>query len=104
MASLPTMSRQAPDTLPTKSDLIEEIEEKRRESRGKNGRFTPPTLKEVTEYMDAQGYELDPERFMAFYESKGWMVGKNKMKDWKAAARGWWSRNKPKKSEEINWS
>ena len=40
------------------------------------------------------GYNVDAERFVDFYRSKGWLVGKNKMKDWKAAVRSWHSRNK----------
>lgn len=64
------------------------------ESRGK--RFKPPTLEEVKAYCIERNNGIDPERFIDFYESKGWMVGKNKMKDWKAAVRSWESRNKKK--------
>ena len=56
-------------------------------NRGK--RFTPPTLVEVKAYCLARNNTVDPEAFIDFYESKGWMVGKNKMKDWKAAVRTW---------------
>ena len=56
-------------------------------------RFAPPSLEEVKEYCRESGYNIDAERFVAFYESKGWMVGKNKMKDWKAAVRGWKKRD-----------
>ena len=56
-------------------------------------RFTPPTLEEVRAYCAERGSNVDPERFIDFYSSKGWMVGKNKMKDWKAAIRGWESRS-----------
>lgn len=52
-------------------------------------RFTPPTPEQVKEYCVDKGYDIDCERFVDFYESKGWMVGKNKMKDWKAAVRTW---------------
>lgn len=52
-------------------------------------RFTPPTLVQVKEYCAEKGYGIDCERFIDFYESKGWMIGKNKMKDWKAAVRTW---------------
>ena len=57
-------------------------------------RFTPPTLEEVKAYCKERGNSVDPERFIDFYSSKGWMVGKNKMKDWQAAVRGWESRDK----------
>lgn len=59
-------------------------------------RFTPPLLSEVYEYMGsyAQGKgetisEQEPEKFVNFYSSKNWLVGKGKMKDWKASARNW---------------
>ena len=53
-------------------------------------RFKPPTVSEVKEYAEKNKYSaVDAERFCDFYESKGWMVGKNKMKDWKAAVRNW---------------
>ena len=51
--------------------------------------FKAPTL----EQLKAEFPNLDAQRFHDFYSSKGWMVGKNKMKDWKAAARNWLSRN-----------
>lgn len=57
-------------------------------------RFSPPTVAEVQSYCQEKGYTVDADRFVSFYESKGWYVGKNKMKDWKAAVRGWASRDK----------
>jgi len=54
-----------------------------------NGRFTPPTLNEVRDYIQEKGYSVDPERFHNFYESKNWMVGKNKMKKWTCAVANW---------------
>lgn len=53
------------------------------------GRFTPPTPAEVQAYVAEKGYTIDAFKFCDFYESKGWFVGKNKMKDWKAAVRNW---------------
>lgn len=51
--------------------------------------FQPPTVDEVREYCKERGNDVAPETFVDFYESKGWMVGKTKMKDWKAAVRTW---------------
>lgn len=51
--------------------------------------FTPPTVEEVREYCRSRNNNVDPEQFYDFYESKGWMIGKNRMKDWKAAVRTW---------------
>lgn len=58
-------------------------------SKEKAPRFLPPTREEVQTYCQEKGYVVDAERFIDFYESKGWFVGKNKMKDWKAAVRNW---------------
>lgn len=67
----------------------------------KEGRFTPPTLSEVQEYIKEKGYHIDAESFIDFYASKGWMVGKNKMKDWKAAVRTWEKRNVGNSKERM---
>lgn len=52
-------------------------------------RFVPPTVYEVAMYCRERGNHVDPQRFVDYYTSNGWMVGKNKMKDWKAAVRTW---------------
>lgn len=51
--------------------------------------FVPPTVEMVREYCIERGNGIDAEEFVDFYSSKGWMIGKNKMKDWKAAVRTW---------------
>ena len=56
---------------------------------GKPSHFTPPTKTQFTEYMIEKSYRFDPDIFLDHYQSNNWMVGKNKMKDWKAAARNW---------------
>lgn len=61
-------------------------------------RFTPPTATEVREYAAEKGYHLDAEAFVDFYESKGWKVGNQSMKDWKAAVRNWIRRDKDRKT------
>lgn len=58
--------------------------------RGKNTkRFTPPTPEEVKKYCEERGNNVDAGRFVDFYTAKNWLIGKNKMKDWKAAVRTW---------------
>lgn len=52
-------------------------------------RFTPPTIEEVRAYCEERGNNVDAEKFIDFYTSNGWKVGKNSMKDWKAAVRTW---------------
>jgi hypothetical protein len=61
----------------------------------KSKRFVPPTVEEVKAYCLERGNCVDPQRFVDYYSSNGWMVGKNKMKDWKAAVRTWEQREKP---------
>ena len=51
--------------------------------------FVKPTLTEVIDYCNATQANIDPQDFMDFYESKGWMVGRNKMKCWKSCVRRW---------------
>lgn len=65
----------------------------------------PPKLEDVTRYCLERGNGIDPNAFISFYESKGWMVGKNKMKSWKAAIHTWENKRGFKfveKKEETN--
>ena len=64
-------------------------------------RFKKPSLEEVKEYCLERNNGIDAEQFIDFYESKGWLVGKTKMKDWKACIRTWERNHKPTKEEII---
>lgn len=88
---VPTVSRQTPDSVDTKSVLLEEkrVEESRREKKTPTRRFTPPSLQEVTDYCNERGNSVGPQAFLDHYEANGWMRGKNKIKDWKACVRTW---------------
>ena len=72
-------------------DKRQKTEDKRQKTEDKSviraKRFTPPTLAEVQSYVAERHSPVDPQGFIDFYESKGWMVGKTPMKDWKAACR-----------------
>ncbi len=58
--------------------------------------FHPPSLEDVQKYITETGLvQVNAQHFIDFYESKGWFVGKNKMRDWKAAVRTWARRDKP---------
>lgn len=52
-------------------------------------RFAPPSVSEVREYCRERGNTVNPDAFVNFYQSKGWKVGSQPMKDWKAAVRTW---------------
>jgi len=57
-----------------------------------SARFVPPTLEEVRAYCKERHYgtlDVSPQRFIDYYTSNGWKVGRNPMKDWKAAVRNW---------------
>lgn len=55
----------------------------------KNTTFKTPSLEEVKAYCDERQNSVDPQRFVDYYSANGWMVGRNHMKDWKAAVRTW---------------
>lgn len=65
--------------------------------------FIKPTIKEISEYCRERKNNISAEQFYDFYESKGWFVGKSKMKDWKSAVRTWernnFSKEQPKKKK-----
>nr|DAH24410.1 MAG TPA: Ftsk gamma domain [Caudoviricetes sp.] len=65
-------------------------------------RFTPPTVEEVQAYCREKNYTFEPDAFVAFYESNGWKVGKNPMKNWKAACRTWQQREKERHTRMAN--
>lgn len=64
-------------------------------------RFTPPTMGEVSDYCKERGSIVDAQRWFDYYTSNGWMVGKNHMKDWKAAIRTWERGNSAKPSGNV---
>ena len=82
------------------------------EERGEKARFRAPSPAEVDEYarsyaaskdLDLDSTDFDPERFVDFYAQKGWMVGRTRMKDWRASVRNWVRTSKPKEGKrEVN--
>lgn len=96
-----TGKRHSNDILTT---TIEEKEEgkklKKEDTNVSKKKFVPPTVDEVRAYCQERGNKVDPQTFVDFYESKGWMVGRNRMKDWKAAVRTWEKNSKQEKGSE----
>lgn len=78
-----------------KSKVNNKEKEKEKE---KPKRFLPPSLDEVENYISEKGYSVDAEAFIAFYTAKNWFIGKNKMKDWRAAIVTWQKRENNKKT------
>lgn len=66
----------------------------------KDGRFRKPTAAEVREYCRERGNKIDAEYFVDYYETRGWLIGKSRMKDWKAAVRTWERYEKKDKPKE----
>lgn len=66
-----------------------------------NKRFTPPSATEVADYIREKGFKIDADAFIDFYSSKGWKVGNQPMKDWKACVRTW-ARREPGKIREYH--
>lgn len=87
-----TKLKQSKNEAKTKRDRDRDrinIETKVSNGANKSTRFVPPSLIDVQEYIQKNNYLVDASTFIDFYTSKGWMVGSNKMKDWKAAVRTW---------------
>lgn len=111
----PTGDRQLTDRRPTGDRQATDIynngdKVKTMDNNGERGvkrpRFSPPSVQDVEAYCKERGYAIDAQRFVDFYQSKGWMVGKSPMKDWKAAVRSWASRHEKEDRHVTNddWS
>lgn len=72
-----------------KNDKNDKNVKKEEGGKGTSLRFVPPSLQEIQDYCLERKNQISPQGFFDFYESKGWMIGKNRMKDWKAAVRTW---------------
>lgn len=87
VSMLDTQVRLGKDSIELDKDSIEVVEVS--EEKPKVKRFIPPTLEQVQEYCKSRNNNVDAEHFVDYYTANGWLVGKNKMKDWKAAVRTW---------------
>lgn len=99
--ALPNRYKSVTNNNESKSIEIDKEIDIKKESIKKDERFTPPTLEEVVAYITEKGYEVDAESFVNFYESKGWYVGKNKMKSWKAALANWNARQRQETKGDL---
>lgn len=59
-----------------------------------NKQFKAPSVDEVAAYCESRGNGIKPEAFVDYYEARGWMIGKHKMKSWQSAVRTWENRRK----------
>lgn len=96
VGNIPTQLQPPSNQIPIEIDIEKDIElEQEKEVCADESadtpqkRFRKPTLEEVAAYCKERGNNVNPQRFIDFYESKGWKVGKTPMKDWKACVRTW---------------
>lgn len=96
---------EAPTELPPEGERDREVDKEGVKEKRKAARFRAPSPAEVSEYaqqyaatknLDLRAIDFDPEYFCDYYESTGWHVGKQPMKDWKATVRRWLRTSKPK--------
>lgn len=74
-----------PDSLIPEKDLLSDSSESGQTKK----QFKKPSIEEITIYCQERKNRVDPDKFFNFYESKGWMIGKNKMKNWRSAIITW---------------
>ena len=84
-----TNVRQLSDKTPPEKDIEIEKDSSAKSTTTKRKRFEKPTLSQIEQYCIERNNTVNAEQFFDYYESNGWKVGKNSMKDWKAAVRTW---------------
>lgn len=92
-----------PNSIPNGDGNAKERKEKEIKEKENKNRFVKPTTQEIADYCKERGNNVQPSVFFDFYESKGWLVGKSKMKDWKACVRTW-EKNSQKYSPQLPFS
>lgn len=97
-----------PDTIPDvkpvnslNTNVFKEDESQKGKCPSNSKRFVKPTIEEIRAYCSERNNTVDAESFYDFYESKGWVVGKSPMKDWKSAVRNW-ERSRNGQSKQYN--
>ena len=82
--NVPNCIQKSTQTVP-----IIEAHKRKKDNNKRKGLFAPPTLNEVSSYCQERKNGISAQTFIDFYASKGWLIGKNNMKDWRAAIRTW---------------
>ncbi len=92
--SSPVVTKETEPEQEQEPEPEQELEpEQERKGKESSARFTPPSVDDVRAYCRERGNYVDPQTFVDFYAAKGWVVGRTKMKDWRAAVRTWERRN-----------
>lgn len=78
-------------------EINKEIDNKCASTKQKRKRFVKPTISDIEQYCSEKNISINAQQFIDYYESNGWKVGRNSMKDWQATVRRWASNNYGKK-------
>lgn len=100
---IPTFAEQSDDESRQQTDKKSTSNRHRKENKKLKDIFTPPTVTDIAAYCQERKNRVDAEAFWDFYQSKGWRVGKNPMKDWRAAVRTWERNSKGNNSSEPDF-
>lgn len=79
------------------------LEEDKNNNNTTTKRFNKPTIEEIESYCKERNNNINANAFYDYYESKDWMIGKNRMKDWKASIRTWERNNTKKESDPFDF-
>ena len=88
---------------PPDTDTDTDSEQIQKKDKSIKKSFVKPTSEELLRYILDNKYSVDPDSFLDYYETRGWMLGKVKMKNWQAAVRTWERNNKNKPNKEEDW-
>jgi hypothetical protein len=98
-----TLGETSSPVLSKEEDLVKPKKKAKKKPKKKpHVKFIQPTLEEVTAHCEDKNSNVDPVSFWHFYESKGWMIGKNKMQSWQSAIGTWTRSNNIKAKENAN--
>lgn len=90
--------RKHANAMPVQSERNAIKERKGKERKENISNTIPPTVEDVKSYCVERNNSIDPQHFIDYYQTRGWAIGKNKVKDWKACIRTWEKRNSSKLS------
>ena len=95
-----TVTEKGTNTLPEKGRGKEQTNKQIKEKSKPKKKFTKPTRKHIEDYLQEKQQQMDIDYFIDYYESKNWMIGKNKMSNWKSAVNNWLRNEKKYKGDK----
>ena len=94
-------NQQLTNDQPTTNQQLTTNKNDKKEKNDNNDKNIPPKIEDVKIYCQERNNKVDSEKWYNFYSAKGWMIGKNKMKDWKAAVRTWENKKEEKQRPKL---